>query len=378
MRIYYIANARIPSEKAHAIQIAKMSEALLAAGADLKLVVPRRKTPKKTPREFYGLKSDIPLKRLPAIDSFNFGRLGFFIGSLSFMVSYFCYLFWKKISGEEIVIYMVDMDNFSFLAMPFLNVSYFAELHDVKKKNIFWNFFLKRAKGIIVINQLIKEKIKKNFALADEKILVLPNGIDLEFFAGFGKSAARNRLNLPADKRIALYLGKFYQWKGLEILVELASKLDKNTLLYLVGGDKKELKRTINQPFSQNNIICVGQRDYKEIPEWLAAADVLLVLGTKGNEYSYFHTSPMKLFEYLASRRPIVASATPAVRQIVSEKEVWFYEPDNAESLFQAVSETLTKKTLEKIENGFEKVKNFSWQKRAENVSEFIRMNINY
>ena len=376
MKIYYIANARIPSEKAHAIQIAKMSEAFLRAGADLKLLVPWRKTSEKTSREFYGLKLDIPLKRLPAIDLFNFGWLGFFIGSLSFMVSYFGYLFWKKISGEEMVIYTIDMDNFSFLAVPFLKRPYFAELHDAKKKNIFWNFFFKRIKGLIVINQLIKEEIKKNFSLADEKILVFPNGIDLEFFEGFERLAARNRLNLPINKKIVLYLGKFYQWKGLEILIELASRLDENTLLYFVGGDKKELERITNQSFSRNNIICVGQRDYKEIPEWLAAADVLLVLGTKKNEYSYLHTSPMKLFEYLASRRPVVASATPAIKQIVSEKEVWFYEPDDAESLFRAVGEALIKETSEKIENGFEKVKNFSWQKRAEDVLNLIRSQI--
>ena len=373
MKIYYIANARISSEKAHAIQIAKMCEGFLEAGADLELVVPWRRTSKKTPKEFYGLKLDIPLKKLPAIDSFNFGWLGFFIGSLSFMVSYFCYLFWKKISGEKMVIYTVDMDNFSFLAIPFLNAPYFAESHDAKKRNFLWAFFFKKIKGLIVINQLIKEEIKKNFGVADEKIIVFPNGIDWEFFEGFNQSAARNRLNLPADKKIVLYSGKFYSWKGLEILVGLAQKLPLQVLLYLVGGEKKELENILKKEINLPNLVCVGQRDYKEMPWWLAAADVLLVLGTRQNEYSYLYTSPMKLFEYLASRRPIVASATPAVRQIISEEDAWFYEPDDAESLFQAVSEALTEETSEKTENGFEKVKNFSWQKRAENILNLIK-----
>src|SRR3989344_2435673 len=80
MKIYYIANARMPTEKAHGIQIAKMSEALRAAGADVTLVVPRRGSGGSL-KNVYNLAADIPVVRIPVIpyaQSFLIGSASFF------------------------------------------------------------------------------------------------------------------------------------------------------------------------------------------------------------------------------------------------------------------------------------------------------------
>ncbi|KKU57466.1 MAG: hypothetical protein UX81_C0035G0008, partial [Parcubacteria group bacterium GW2011_GWA2_47_12] len=82
MKIYYIANARMPTEKAHGIQIAKMSEALRAAGADVILVVPRRGEDGSL-KNVYNLAADIPVVRVPVIPY----APSFIVGSASFMLS---------------------------------------------------------------------------------------------------------------------------------------------------------------------------------------------------------------------------------------------------------------------------------------------------
>src|SRR3990167_11234410 len=105
MKIYYVANARMPSEKAHGIRLAKMCEAFLLSGADLELVLPRRRGSNDDLKRFYGLKVDIPVKRLPVLN------LGFIISSLSFMFAYIVYLRGRK----GAILYTIDMDNFSFI-----------------------------------------------------------------------------------------------------------------------------------------------------------------------------------------------------------------------------------------------------------------------
>ena len=134
MKIYYVANARMPNEKAHGIQLAKMCEAFVDAGANFELIVPNRGE-KKSIRRFYGLDHDIPVKYLPIINTYNFGRFGFAFASLTFMFSYLFYLLFKNIKRENFIIYTIDMDQFSFLFIPFIGKKYFVEIHDAKEKD---------------------------------------------------------------------------------------------------------------------------------------------------------------------------------------------------------------------------------------------------
>lgn len=373
MKIYYVANAKIPSEKAHGIQLAKMCEAFVEQGVDLELVAPFRKSPPQSLREFYGLSCHVPVKKLPVLDIYSWGRWGFVIASFSFMLSSYFYL-WKKTRKEQGIIYTTDLDQFSFSLIPLAGVSYFAEIHDAKPRRISFSFFFKHAKGIAVVNELIKKEIIRVYGVPEDKILVHPNGIDLRQFGGsIEREAAREKLGLLKDVKIAMYLGKFYPWKGLEVLPSAAEE-EQDALFYLVGGTREEFIKVTGKSILPPNLIFVGGRPYKEMPFWLAAADVFLALGTRNNKYSYAHTSPMKLFEYMASKRPIVASRTSANRQIVSEDEVIFYEPDNFSDLAEKIQYVLehSDKLYSKIENAYRKVQSFSWDKRAESILKFL------
>ena len=373
-KLLYIANARMPTERAHGIQLAKMCEALVKSGADLELVLPKRKTGEESIEQFYGFSTKIPIKKLPVLSLYRFGKIGFWVGSFSFAVSYFLYILWRRICGDRLILYTIDMDQFSFFAVPALGLPYFVEMHDAKEKNLVYSWLLRRARGIVVINNLIKEKIAKRFRIHPEKITVHPNGIDLQQFdIAMPQREARARLGLPNDRRIALYVGKVYDWKGMEILADAAAYLGADTYLYLVGATESEFHQACGGKIP-SNIVCVGQRDYKEIAFWLKAADVLLVLGTKKNEYSYYHTSPMKMFEYMASRTPIVASKTPAVMQAVSDAEVVFYTPDDAKNLAEKIEYTVSHhpELAAKIDAAHRRVLPLSWEKRASAILSFI------
>ena len=378
-KIYYIANARIPTEKAHGIQLAKMCEAFVRQGIELELVVPNRATSLTTIHDFYGLQTLITVHKLWVLDWYSSGRGGFFIGSLGFAIGYFCYLLSKRIRGEKFIIYTSDIDQFSFFLIPFIGMPYFAEIHDAKSKRAPFMLLFHFAAGIITINNIIKKELCATFGIEPQKIIVRPNGIDMSMFSSLpDKTDARKALQLPLDRIIILYVGKFYEWKGFDVAISAACSVDQGIDFYFVGGTKDELMKVSGIRDMPVSFFCMGHRAFTEIPLWLAAADFCLVLGTKRNEYSYLHTSPMKFFEYMASNRPIIASRTPANMEIISAAEVLTYEPDDAKDLAEKIHYALEHRDdmNERAMRARIKVEDFSWGLRSKSIIEFMAQNV--
>lgn len=379
MKIYYIANARMPTEKAHGIQLAKMCEAFIERGVELELIVPNRKTSAVSLQEFYGLRTAIPLVTLPVLDTYNRGRIGFFLGSCTFMLAYVLYLWYKRLRGRRGIVYTTDIDQFSFIAIPLMGLNYFVEIHDAKKKTIPFSVLFKYASGVVTINRIIREELMAVFGIRKDKIIVHPNGIDLnQFNRGRVQAMDRRGLNIAQHEKIVLYSGKCYPWKGLEVLAE-AARLLPSLQFHLVGDTAENLLAASGVNDIPSNLVCAGHRDYKEMPVWLSAADIVLLLGTKENEYSYRHTSPMKLFEYMASGRPVIASRTPANQEIVSDAEVLFYEPDNARNLADKIAYALehAEEMKQRAARAYEKVKGLTWEQRAGSILDFIVNQVN-
>lgn len=378
MKLYYIANARMPTEKAHGIQIAKMCEAFVEEGIDLTLVVPRRVTEPQTIQEYYGLRVPVKLIKLPVLDWYTGGRLGYPLSSFSFTISYLIFLWKRKRSGEKFILYTVDMDNYSSSALTFLGLPLFSEMHGSKPQTILQRMLFKKVKGIIPINRIIVEELQNRFPNSPTKYLVEPNGVDLaKFSAKYDKRDARKKLELPQDIPVVLYAGRFFDWKGLEILPQTAF-LTPHIRWQTVGGAQADFERLVKQSLPEN-LFFAGSRPHSEMPLWFAAADALLVLGTSRDIQSYRYTSPMKLFEYLATGRPIVASSTPAIREIVTEKEAIFYIPDNTADLARVVQYAVSQneKLLPLTEAAMRQATRSSWRARAERIVGFITEHTN-
>lgn len=375
MKLYYIASARIPHKKAYAIQIAKMCEAFVEEGVEIELILPKQKGVTDDVRAYYKLRTSFPVTRLPALDFYDSGKWGYFLSSLSFTISYVFYLLLKKLQGNGGIVYTIDMDTFSFVASAFLGMPCFLETHGGKAETLRNKLFFKKVKGVVVINSIIKKQIVKTLAFPEDRMLVWPNGIDLGLFRDVSKDEARNKLSLPKDGKIVMYCGRFYGWKGFEVLVDAAEQIPPGISVYIVGGTKEEFMSVAKKTKISKNFVFPGEKPYTEIPLWLSAADALLVLGTKHDTQSYYYTSPMKVFEYLAMKRPIVASKTPAIQDIVSDTEVVFYEPDDSKDLAQKIvlsvsdSESVERKTVAATT----RAKDFTWQKRAKDTMEFMK-----
>jgi hypothetical protein len=175
-KIYYIANARMPTEKAHGIQIAKMCEAFLEHGIALELVVSSRGSGNL--EQTYGLKHQIPLRRLAVLDLQFLGPIGYRLTAFQFVLGALFYLWLKVLRGERFIVYTVDMDPISFAPLVWVLRPVYAEMHGVKKPNFLRRRFFKRA-HIIATNPLIAQELTHTFGIPSGRLLVEPNGVDV-------------------------------------------------------------------------------------------------------------------------------------------------------------------------------------------------------
>lgn len=371
-KIYYVANFRMPTEKAHGIQVAKMCEALIEAGAQLELVVPDRATVPASVREYYGLRVEVPVTRLPALDLYAYGRILYRLSSFSFMLSSLFYLRCKR--KERAVVYTIDADDWSYAHLLWCGLPYVAEMHGSKPDTLINRRFFRNAAGVVTINGLIKEALHTIFSVPREHIITEPDGVDIEDFSPSPRDEARRKLGIPPAQKLALYVGRILEWKGLEILPKAAAALGTAGAVGIVGGTEKDFAETIRKEKLPDNLIFYGSRPYGEMPLWIVAADAVLVTGTAKNELSYRWTSPMKVFEYMACGTPIVSASTPAMREVLSSEEAFFYEPDDADSLARAMKEALLDEdeASRRAQAARAKAPRYAWKGRGERVLRFL------
>jgi len=384
MRIIYLANSRIPTEKAHGIQISKMCESFSRANIDLELVIPKRINPiKDNIFEFYSIKSKFKIKKIFNMDAINIikNKFGFILQSVSFSISALIYLWFKKYKG---VVY--SRDYFSlFLLSFFKRFNLFYEVHTFPNNiNFFYRFLLPRIKFVTITSGLKKELLKNN--VKEENILVAHDGVDLDLFnkVNNNKVVLRDLLSLPKNKKIISYIGKLTtmgESKGVDLLissfVQVLNKIPK-TYLLLVGINKEEIEyiQNILKSFgiNQDSYKLVMHVSHNKIVEYEKASDILIMSYPNTKHYRLY-MSPLKMFEYMASGVPMVSSDLPSIREILNENNAILVKTDDSESLAEGIQRVLLNDYLSVSisSNALQDIKKYTWHNRANNILEFIR-----
>ena len=86
-----------------------------------------------------------------------------------------------------------------------------------------------------------------------------------------------------------------------------------------------------------DNILILGRKPKNEVPYYLKSADILLLPNIPINKESIEYTSPIKMFEYMASQRLIIASRLPSIEEILNSKNAVFFKAGDAQDLAQAI-----------------------------------------
>ncbi len=372
MKIVYITNVRIPTPRAQGYAIMKMCEEFGRLGNTVELLVPNRKDSDGIgePFGYYKIEKNFDIKKVSSSDflsrTFNFGRFFYWLDIGTFIAS----LFFRNVVKKGDIVYTRD-----FLVPLIFSHDDFVclEVHDIPKMKFLFRYILKKPKMFFVLNQYIKKSLVE-FGVSDSIIHIVPSGVDVKMYdSGVTSEEARHKLSLPQDKEIVVYTGHFYQWKGVDTLVEVAKKMQ-DKLFVFVGGVDPELSRLRLECSGLANVIIVPHGSRSIVPLYLKAADVLVVPNSQNSKISSEYTSPLKLLEYMASGKPIVASDLPSIREILNESNSVLAMPDNSKSLAGAISKVLSDPELASrisIQAKHDVVK-YDWSNRAKKIIKFI------
>ncbi|MDE2079445.1 MAG: glycosyltransferase family 4 protein [Patescibacteria group bacterium] len=361
MKLLYIANIRMPTEKAHGVQIMKMCEAFAALGHEVELVVTDRKTPiTEDPFAYYGVQKTFTITRLHAPDTVRFGSWGFLFESWMFARTAARYI--SRVKPD--MVYGRDERVLAEIAR--VKIPFVWETH-TGARNRAARRVLKRAKHVVAISQGLKDFYVAHGAKA-ERICVAHDGVDLAAFAHTeSKDGARKRLGLPLDAKVAMYIGRLDGWKGIDTLLEASKLLSDAFLLAVIGGEPAQVE-ALSARYPAVRFL--GYRPYTELPDNQTAADVLVLPNTGTDTVSVHYTSPLKLFSYMASGVPLVASDLLSIREVVDEKSAILVPPDDAGRLAEGIQNAYGRNDLAQSARSL--VEKYTWSARAAAIIECI------
>jgi glycosyltransferase involved in cell wall biosynthesis len=271
-----------------------------------------------------------------------------------------------------------------YFASLIKNPEYAFERHNYsfgkyKIVDFFFRRIIRKAKFAVTISEYTKDNWVNSW-IAGDKIIVLPSGVNLEYFERIteNKEQLREGLGLADSKKIITYCGGLYEHRGIEELLHCASKCGDYLFLFL-GGTEEQIEKYqtyIRSRFQRQlpNVIFTGYVEHSKAALYFKTSDILAAPYSK-NIKTVQHMSPVKLIEYLASKVPVVVSDLPAIRAILSQDEVTFCRPDDAAGLYEKIKLVLDNygQAESKAVKAYEKAANLTWNKRAERIVALLR-----
>lgn len=349
----------------------KMCEAFALEGHHVELMVAKRTNPiTENPFEYYAIKpearANFTISFLPSSDLLSWGKVGFWIQSLLFALS----AAWHLRKNQPDVIYSRD---YIILVCMFFHPNLVWEAHQ-GENNWLVRILLKKAKLVAITYGLVELYAKYLKTL--KYTLVAPDAVDLEEFkVDISRDECKKKLGLPLNKKIALYWGHLYDWKGAQSLADASDFFNNYEIALIVGGHERDIADFQSRNRTKQRLLIMGKRPRNEIALFMKAADVLVLPNSGKEKISSHYTSPLKLFEYMASGTPIAASDLPSLREILNERNAVFFIPDNPRSLHTAVKSIFDNPAFgrEIGAKAYEDVQHFTWGKRAQKILTFIQ-----
>ncbi len=230
--------------------------------------------------------------------------------------------------------------------------------------------------GLVTISEPLKERYIKH-GLPAEKIIVAPDGVDTGMFSeSLGQQEARSMLGLEKHEMYAVYVGHLYDDRGIqEILAAAAAYPSCNFLL--VGGHPEHVEKWqgIVSERGLGNTKLLGFVNNSEVSKYLWSADILMMPYSQTCPTAEW-MSPLKLFEYMAAGRAILATNLKAIKEVLTDNvNAILVEPDNAQSFMSGFEKLLNDPALRDAlaSNAKKSVKGFSWDQRVKNIIEYAQ-----
>jgi glycosyltransferase involved in cell wall biosynthesis len=206
------------------------------------------------------------------------------------------------------------------------------------------------------------------------------DAVDLDAFGPIPRpEQTRKRFKLPSDVPVIGYAGQLESMKlskGIPELLGAAEILSKKNVpfhLVIAGGPdaaRKKFEKSLPKHVAEH-VSFVGLLPATQVPHLLRACDCLVYPAPASNHPFYMRdTSPLKLFEYMAAKQPIVTADLPPIRDVLDDSMATFVPPGDPAALAEAIQQTIehVEESEKKAKKAFETVQGYTWEKRMERI----------
>ncbi|MHA1250452.1 MAG: glycosyltransferase [Candidatus Helarchaeota archaeon] len=391
-KILYPVIGRFPSEKAKTIQIIRTSSWFVKKNVYTTLIFPKRKSQsikiksKKELMKFYNVSVFPNIIELINIDLFNskYKKIAWYLHVLSYLIILIPKILFFRVQKYN-VLYLRDWELlfiFSFMK-KLLNIKIFFEIHILPPTFLLLRkICLSKIEGIIAISENLKNSLK--YVMNLKNIEVIPDAFQPSKLKNDSKiiSKIRKKWKINSKSQVIIYTGHLYQYKNVEFLIRAMKYLqNKDIILLIVGGcleDIERIKRYIKK-LKLKNVILTGFIPPYLIPYFHKIGKVGII--TSNPKIKEFRSeSPLKLFEYMGSKLPIIAIDAPNLRSIIKNGVNGILTPlDSPKILAEKIEFLLNNPEFAKkiALNAYNlAVNNYTYENRAINIINFIKKNL--
>lgn len=381
MRLLYLADIRFPMERANGIQTIETCHALARRGLDVELMV--RRSDARTDAEclaFFDLAAhpNLHLRRVAAR-----GRIGYLARAFGSLLSEWDVVYTRDLLVADLacrvtrapVLYEAHTvaavfaeeragmygsssngGNASKLKSP--SAAKLARL-DQRERRVCRNV----SALVTITNALLASLEQRHGSLAPS--LVAPDGCRVPENLPAGPD--------PAEPNTVYYIGQLYPWKGVDVLVRAMQDVDAE--LVVVGGlppepDLDRLRHLAHELSVSDRVVFRGFVPPGQLEAERLKASIF-VIPNLDSTTARLYTSPLKLFEAMASGRAIVASDLPSIREVLThEDNALLVPPGDPKALAGAIQRLLDDGALRArlATRAFEDAKGYSWEARADKI----------
>ena len=353
-KIYYVAELNLPSKSAYSIHVMKMCEAFSKLKYDINLFVINKKNKNQLNKDY-----NINYK-FKVISIFNNFVL------LNFVIRIIFALKILSKNTEKNALFLSRSIIFSLIACLFSKKIILELHHEITgiSKIIYW--LLKKLNLIENLKYIfLSSNLNYIYKINKEKYLVLDDAVNLADF---------NKKKGIKYKKTCVYVGSFFEGKGVEQIFRLAKK-NKKTFFHIYGE-----KKYLRENKKEKNVKIFDYINYSKIPTIISRYEVALMpyqrkVRGRGSIWLQKYMSPLKMFDYMAAKMIIIASNLKVYKHIlknnfncilvnVNEDEKW------SKAIRLAFKKNYKNRYLR--ENAYKTAKKYTWDKRCKKIINFF------